>query len=167
LAVFVEGNLGGLLSRDLLALAETASWSAKTKAKVVEDDFRESGRRMILNFGHTYGHAVEGYNRFRVSHGNAVALGMRLATEISRNRGLLDSESAARIDATLLRIVPKSVAAPSAEDAWDLMLHDKKIRKGKVIFVLLDGVGTAVCVDDVSQKELSGALKKLEEKSNG
>jgi 3-dehydroquinate synthase len=167
LAGLIESNVKMLLSGDLLTLSETATRSAAIKAKIVSEDFRESGRRMILNFGHTYGHAVEGYNRFRVSHGTAVALGMRVATEISRSRGLLDSKSAATIDAVLTRVVPKSVPAPPAAEAWDLMLHDKKIRKGNIVFVLPDGVGKAVCVDDVTLAEISRALKKLEETNRG
>jgi shikimate kinase / 3-dehydroquinate synthase len=161
LAELVDGHAGELLAGDLPLLGQVVSLSAGTKADVVSRDFRESGLRRILNFGHTFGHAVEGYHRYKVSHGDSVALGMIVATLVSEARGLISRETRESIVRTIRRISPRQVACPPLAEAWEIMLQDKKIRRGRMVFVLLQGIGTPVCVEDVSQDELSAALSRL------
>jgi len=84
------------------------------------------GLRRILNYGHTYGHAVEGWHKYRVSHGQSVAAGMLVATEISRGRGLIEAVWAERITATVLAMAPRRFPLPDAAAAWPLMTNDKK-----------------------------------------
>jgi shikimate kinase/3-dehydroquinate synthase len=156
----LESDLTRLLAGDLPGLAETAWASAKVKAEVVRDDFREEDRRRVLNLGHTLGHALEGVSRFRLSHGQAVALGLMVAVELSRGRGLLDDETADRILKTLSRLAPRRTAWPSAEQAWELMALDKKNRGGRVCFILLAGVGRPLIVDDVTVLELAAAMSR-------
>ncbi|MEJ2718614.1 MAG: 3-dehydroquinate synthase [Deltaproteobacteria bacterium] len=167
LASLIERETRNLRSGDLQLLAEVASLSARSKAHVVAQDFREAGRRRILNFGHTFGHAVEAFHRFRISHGQSVALGMIAATRLSEARGLLSSDAAERIISTTREISPYDVAPPPPDEAWEQMRHDKKIKGGKMVFVLIEGIGQAVCVDDVSRQEVAAAFRRIEEKSDG
>ncbi|MFH1138413.1 MAG: bifunctional shikimate kinase/3-dehydroquinate synthase [Pseudomonadota bacterium] len=162
LAAFVENDLEGLLSRDLPLLFKLAAWSARTKADVVGRDFRESGSRAILNFGHTFGHAIEGWHNYKISHGRAVAMGLRVAVLVSKNRGLLPGVEADRIQKTLGLIMANKHAWPPLDQAWELMKHDKKIRQGRMVFVLLEGPGRPVLSHDVLPEELARALSELE-----
>jgi shikimate kinase/3-dehydroquinate synthase len=164
LTELIEKNTSCLMSGDQLLLAQVANMSARNKAEVVAKDFREKGTRMILNFGHTFGHAMESYHSFEVSHGTCVAVGMNIATEISRSRQLISDEISNSILSTLRHISPIDVSLPTAIQAWDIMQHDKKIRKGRIIFVLLEGIGKAVCVDDVTKNELDAAILATKEK---
>nr|WP_319775896.1 bifunctional shikimate kinase/3-dehydroquinate synthase [uncultured Sphaerochaeta sp.] len=158
LAELVTARLKHLLAGDLIGLARTAHLSARAKARVVAEDFRESGRRMILNFGHTYGHAVEGFNRFKISHGQSVAAGMVVAINLSQARGLLTDDKANQMREVLSVLTPDRRFWPGAAEAWRVMTHDKKNRGGKVLFVLLDDVAQPVIVEDVTQTELARTI---------
>lgn len=167
LADLIEREASALIAGDQPLLAEVGVMSARTKADVVSRDFKESGLRRILNFGHTFGHAVEGYHRFKVSHGQSVGLGMVVAAGLSEARSLIPAEVAERIVSTVKRISPYPVECPPIEAAWEIMLHDKKIRGGRMVFVLLEGVGRPICVDDVSREELAAAAARAEEDYHG
>jgi 3-dehydroquinate synthetase len=167
LADLVETETGPLVRGDLLLLGDVACRAARAKAQVVEGDFRESHTRMILNFGHTFGHAVESFHRFRVSHGKCVSIGMALATEISLGRDLIHGSQAERMNRTLRRIAPYRVELPPEEVAWDFMRHDKKNRNQQTVFVLTEGPGKPLIVSDVSREEFSLALRKLRGRLNG
>lgn len=126
-------------------------WSAAIKAAIVSEDERESDRRMLLNYGHTLGHAIEavtGYSTYL--HGEAVALGMHAAGLMSVELGMLsreDFESQQR----LLRAcgLPETATGISVDAVLDATLHDKKVSGGRVRWVLLEGIGAAVVRDDV------------------
>jgi 3-dehydroquinate synthase len=167
LTELIEEHASALMRGDLALLARVAQLSARIKAEVVSSDFRESGLRRILNFGHTFGHAVESHHRFQVSHGRAVALGMRVAAEISRARGLISSDMVARISSTLGVIAPYRVTMPPLDQAWKIMQQDKKIRRGKIVFVLLEEIGKAICVEDLSKAELASAVRRVQESKDG
>ncbi len=161
LAALVEQEAQALLDGDQPLLAEVADSAARTKAQIVSSDFRESGLRRILNFGHTYGHGVEGACRFGISHGQAVAEGMKVAAELSAARGLIPRDLAARITETVRVLSPEDIDMPRFDDVWEIMRHDKKIKAGRLVFVLLEGVGRAVCVDDVSREELKDVVDRV------
>ncbi len=167
LAREIEENPDRLLKGDQLLMADIARRSARAKAGVVERDFKESGERMLLNFGHTYGHAVESFYRHKVSHGRCVALGMEVAASLSQARGLISKERFDRISSALALISPEDLEAPSAKDAWQIALQDKKIRKGNVVFVLLKGDKETAIVDDVTEDELSVAIERVRLRKNG
>ncbi len=167
LADLIHSEPHALLAGDLLLLAKVVRLSASTKGDVVNQDFRESGLRRILNFGHTFGHAVEGWHHFRVSHGQAVAVGMIVAAGISRARGLIGYDLFDLIAGTVRLITPQRVQCPPADEAWEIMRHDKKILRGRLIFVLLEGVGRTICVDDVSKTELESVLEQIREVLHG
>jgi 3-dehydroquinate synthetase len=162
LAGFVRDYLQPILAGDLPAMARAAGLSARVKARVVSRDFREAGLRRILNLGHTYGHAVEGVNRFRVSHGRAVAAGIMAAAAVSEGRSLLDGEAAGEIMRAMKPLAPKPDKWPRAREAWRVMVHDKKNQNRRVLYVLLEQPGRAIWVDDVGPDELQRALERME-----
>lgn len=140
---WLEGNMDALLAKDADALAHAVQRSCEIKAGVVAEDEREAGRRAILNFGHTFGHAIEnclGYGEWL--HGEAVAAGMVMAAELSR----LDDSEAARIRALIsnggLPVAPPGVGA---EKLLQAMGRDKKVLNKALRFVLLKQLGDA-CV---------------------
>jgi 3-dehydroquinate synthetase len=160
LAAFIESHLPHLLAGDLPALAAVARACAEAKGEVVTADFRERGLRRVLNLGHTYGHAVETWHRYRVSHGQSVAAGLIVMAELSRARGLIDSDLADRAIRTLRGLLRRRVELPTAAQAWPIMLDDKKASAGRLTFVLLTGLGSHACVDDVTPAELAAACAR-------
>ncbi len=167
LAGFIETDITPLLRGDMLCLARLVRLSASTKVEIVGKDFKESGLRRILNFGHTYGHAVESFSNYRLSHGTAVAVGMMVAISLSERRGMISSAVSESILTTLSRFVAGPVLAPPSEEAWEIMMNDKKNRNGRVNFVLLEGVSSPICVDDVTPDELAKAVREVEALKNG
>ncbi|MCF8123154.1 MAG: bifunctional shikimate kinase/3-dehydroquinate synthase [Desulfarculaceae bacterium] len=158
LARLCQEDMALLLGGEVLGLAQVVRRSVRAKAGVVGQDFREGGRRAILNFGHTYGHALEGWHRYRLGHGQSVAGGMLVAAALSAQRGLLARDQAESIYHTVKPLLPVDLAWAPADEAWEIMLDDKKNIKGKVRFVLLKEVGQPVVVDDVTPAELATAL---------
>jgi 3-dehydroquinate synthase len=138
----IENNHDGILKRDPELLSMCISMAVNFKAAVVSEDEKESGSRRILNFGHTYGHAIEAYKSFR--HGYAVASGMELASNFSLTRGLITSAEYDRVIALL-----KSFRLLRRHDIPDdqinqLIMRDKKKSGSEVYFVFLDGIGKAI-----------------------
>ena len=136
------------------------------KAGVVARDERETGERALLNLGHTFGHALEAGAGFsgRLLHGEAVALGMVLAFEFSARKGLIGDGDAARARAHLaavglpthLKQVPGGV--PGLDALMDLIAQDKKVKRGKLTFILVRGIGQAFVENDVSAAEVRAFL---------
>lgn len=142
---WIEANLDLLLARDKPALAYAIRRCCEIKAWVVGQDERESGLRAILNFGHTFGHAVEaalGYGEWL--HGEAVGCGMVLAADLSRRMGFIDQVYSRRI-ADLVARAGLPVMAPAIEVATylELMRVDKKADAGNINFVLIEAPGRA------------------------
>ncbi|MBU6259577.1 MAG: 3-dehydroquinate synthase, partial [Burkholderiales bacterium] len=151
---WIEAHLDALRAGDLDALAQAVQRSCEIKAAVVGADERESGLRAILNFGHTFGHAIEAATAYeRYLHGEAVAIGMRLAAELSARIGLLAAGVPARITA-LLAAAGLPVEAPrvGAGRAMSLMRMDKKVLAGAVRVVLLRSLGAAEVTADYPGK---------------
>ena len=149
---WLEANIDKLLARDRAALSHAVRRSCELKAQVVAADERETGLRAILNFGHTFGHAIEtgvGYGEWL--HGEAVAAGMVMAAELSARAGTLSRKETTRVRALIERAglpVRGPVLAP--EKFLDLMQVDKKAAGGKVRFILLEGLGRAVLRGDLA-----------------
>jgi len=135
--------------------------SVRIKAEVVSADEREGDLRRILNFGHTYGHALEaetGYARFL--HGEAVAFGMRAATHLALLTGLLEAEDARRIIDTVDRYGPiPTLEGVSAEAIVNRLASDKKTLQGKVHFVLPERIGQVRIVSGVDQSAVVEAAR--------
>jgi 3-dehydroquinate synthase len=137
--------------------------ACRIKADVVGADEREAGPRRILNFGHTAGHAIEAVTKFRrFRHGEAVGYGMLVAAEIAVARGALadrDRQALADLVASLGPLPP--IADISPAHMIDAMKHDKKMMAGRLHFVLPTMVGATTIVDDVTEKEIGDALKRV------
>ncbi|MBN3033572.1 MAG: 3-dehydroquinate synthase [Candidatus Saganbacteria bacterium] len=137
--------------------------SAKIKALVVEKDERETKARMVLNFGHTVGHALESLTRYRAyNHGEAVAIGMRAAAKIARRLKLLDEEVEARLTALLEKLgLPTEIAGLPAKKIVDALAIDKKVIGGRVNFVLPERLGKVVIRDDVPLTLVKNVLNEM------
>jgi 3-dehydroquinate synthase len=132
-----------LLALDRDALAEAVIRSVQIKAEVVAEDERETGRRAVLNFGHTIGHAVEAVGGYKIAHGEAVAIGMRAEAELGVRLGVTDASECARLASGLQAFgLPVSIPVdlPAAR-LVDAMRHDKKVRGGVVHVTLMRRVG--------------------------
>lgn len=154
---WLENNMPALLARDPEALAHAVQRSCEIKAEVVAEDEREAGRRAILNFGHTFGHAIEhcqGYGEWL--HGEAVAAGMVMAAELSG----IGADEADRLRALLqaanLPVAPPAVGSQAMLDAMGM---DKKVLGKKLRFVVLDHLGLARVTDSYDRSRLDEVLE--------
>lgn len=143
---WIEANVQALLRRDAAAVAHAVRRSCEIKAQVVAADERESGLREILNFGHTFGHAIEAATGFGTwLHGEAVACGMGLASALSARLGQVSPEFVERLHALLGQFALPMRPPDLAPETWlELMRRDKKAQAGQIRFVVLRGVGEAV-----------------------
>jgi 3-dehydroquinate synthase len=152
--------------------------SCRAKAAIVARDERETGDRALLNLGHTFGHALEAATGFsdRLFHGEGVAIGMVLAAEFSASLGMIPASDAARVKRHLADVgLPthlQDIAGFAQEGLADadallaLMAQDKKVRRGKLTFILLEAVGRAVIVKDVDPSRVRDFLQaKLKSKT--
>lgn len=150
LFAWLEANMDALLAREPQALAHAVKRSCEIKASVVGADEREAGLRAILNFGHTFGHAIEAGMGYGVwLHGEGVAAGMVMAAELSRRLGLVDAAFVQRLRSLTERAgLPARGPVLDAQDNagryLQLMRVDKKAEAGAIRFVLIDGPGRAV-----------------------
>lgn len=142
---WLEHNMTALRARDAAALTHAIVRSCEIKAEVVAQDERESGLRAILNFGHTFGHAIEagmGYGAWL--HGEAVGAGMVLAADLSHRLGQLSAEEVERIRAlTEVAGLPTVPPPLGVDEMIQMMRLDKKSSAGQIQFVLLNGIGKA------------------------
>jgi 3-dehydroquinate synthase len=156
---WIEANIGKLLARDAEALAHAIKRSCEIKAEVVRQDEREGGLRAILNFGHTFGHAIEaglGYGTWL--HGEAVGCGMVMAAELSQRLGYIDAAAKARLAALVQAAGLPTVAPDLGAERWiELMLVDKKNEAGQIKFILLKPLGTAI-ITTVPQQTLIDSI---------
>jgi 3-dehydroquinate synthase len=141
---WIEQNIGKLVARDPAALAHAIARSCEIKANVVRQDEREGGLRAILNFGHTFGHAIEnglGYGSWL--HGEAVGCGMVMAADLSCRLGLIDQATVARMRALVAAAGLPTVAPDLGAARWlELMEVDKKNEGGEIKFILLKPLGS-------------------------
>ncbi|MGC4090751.1 MAG: 3-dehydroquinate synthase [Polyangiaceae bacterium] len=147
-------------SRDLLI--EIVRRSIRVKARIVSADERESGLRAVLNLGHTVGHALEavaGYTR--LTHGEAVSLGLVAALRIGVTLGLTPKPLAERIESLLARLgLPVDLSAEPLDDAVRLIAHDKKRKAGKVTFIVARGLGDVTTLD-IPLSDLERIVREL------
>jgi len=157
---WLEDNIGRLLAREPQALGYAIRRSCETKAAIVARDEREQGERALLNFGHTFGHAIEagaGYGAWL--HGEAVGVGMLLAAQLSQRIGKLPATDVDRLRDLLLRAgLPVEPPRLGAARALELMRMDKKVRAGQVRLVLLERLGAAVFTADYPADALESLL---------
>ncbi len=157
---WLESNIQRLVRREPEALAYAIERSCSTKAEIVALDEREEGLRALLNFGHTFGHAIEAGLGFGAwLHGEAVAAGMVLAARLSQKLGLIGADEVSRT-CRLLSAAGLPIDAPElgVERYLELMGHDKKVRGGRNRFILLRQIGGAFVSEDVGRAALADVL---------
>jgi len=159
----LSGSLTAIFARDVEVLTPIIADCCRIKADVVMSDEREHGRRRVLNFGHTMGHALEAvskYRRFR--HGEAVGLGMLAAAELSHARGEFSADDLQALRDVITHMGPLPATSDlKVSDALDAILLDKKIAAGTLHFVLPTAIGSTRIATDVTRKELSAALRTI------
>ena len=159
--LWLEENIEKILSRDKSALSYAVHRSCSNKAEVVAADERESGERALLNLGHTFGHAIEtgmGYGEWL--HGEAIAAGTLIASELSCNLGWLDQKAVERIERIYVRAgLPVSAPRLGVSRYLELMRHDKKVQDGKLRLVLLKNIGTAVVSEQATVEQIGAAIE--------
>jgi 3-dehydroquinate synthase len=164
---WLEQNWPGVFSGERGKRRHAVETSARAKARIVEQDEREeSGMRALLNLGHTFGHAVEAHAGYsdRLLHGEAIAIGMRLAFAFSAELGLCPEGDAARLEGHLATVgLPTRISAipgtkPTPDDLLRLMAQDKKVKGGKLALVLVHGIGAAFVERDVPLPRLTEFL---------
>ncbi len=159
---WLENHIEALLRRDSASLTEAIVRSCQNKADIVALDERESGIRALLNLGHTFGHAIETATHYCTwLHGEAVAVGICMATDLSRRLGWIDVATQQRIVDLIRRAQLPTMPPPpmTAADFRRLMAVDKKVQHGQLRFILLKRVGEAVMVSDSIERELSMTLQ--------
>jgi 3-dehydroquinate synthase len=159
---YMEANRALIDRREPAALEKIVAASVRMKAEVVGLDERESGLRMILNFGHTIGHAIEAMAGFgALLHGEAIAWGMLIALEASRARGWLKAADAERAGKLIRALAPPPPPRWRGERLLAAASSDKKNRAGVRRFVLLKGIGGAVVTEDVTDSEVLAAIESI------
>jgi 3-dehydroquinate synthase len=157
---WLEANIEKVLQRERGALMRAVKRCCELKAAIVAADERESGARALLNFGHTFGHAIEagtGYGAWL--HGEAIAAGMVMAAELSKNLALIDRADVARVRSLLSRAgLPVSGPPLAPERLMELMAGDKKAAQGKLRLVLLQSLGHAVLQGGVDDRQVRQAI---------
>lgn len=157
---FMERNVDAILKRDSKALEYVISASIRMKADVVGIDEKESGLRMILNFGHTIGHAIEAATHYRkLLHGEAIAWGMLAALQLGRMRKTISPAHADRVERTIFAYGPIPPFHVTADKLLDAASRDKKNRADVRRFVLPEGVGNASVLENVTDTELIAATE--------
>jgi 3-dehydroquinate synthase len=168
---WLEENGAAMIAGDAAARNYAVLACARAKAEIVAGDELEMGRRALLNLGHTFGHAIEaelGYDG-RIVHGEAVAIGMVMAFDLSQIMGLCSADDAARVrshlDGVGLPTAPPTGDGAGPKDGWDVtkfvdhMRQDKKVQNDQLTFVLAKGIGHGVVTRDVPE---SGVIELLE-----
>ena len=162
------GDGRALFGNDPSILAEAVERSVRAKAAIVERDETETGDRMLLNLGHTFGHALEAWAGYssRLLHGEAVAIGMAQAFRFSERQGLCAKGTAARVETHLQAVgLPTRIEnipgpeRPDADRLLRLMAQDKKVRAGQMTFILVRAIGEAFVTRDVDPAALRAFLE--------
>ena len=157
---WIENNIAALLAKEPAAIAHAIKRSCEIKAEVVRQDEREGGIRAILNFGHTFGHAIEAGLGFGTwLHGEAVGCGMVMAADLSQRLGYIDASSCERIRRLVAAAGLPVVAPDLGQATWrELMEVDKKNEGGVICFILLRPLGTA-CITTAPDQALAATLE--------
>lgn len=159
---WLEANMDKLMSRDNDALVYAIERSCQDKADIVAADEREGGKRALLNLGHTFGHAIEasaGYGKWL--HGEAVGTGMLMAADLSMRMGWLDEQALRRTEDIIDRaaLPTRAPAYMDYDHFMERMSVDKKVRDGKVNFILLKAIGDAIVTNEFDESQLRDTIE--------
>ena len=160
---FIEKNIDKIINLDLEILKKTIKRSCEIKAKIIMGDEKEKGIRKILNYGHTIGHAIEAALNYKISHGNAIAIGMSYAAKLSAKKGFLHEGSVIRQNNLLEHIeLPHRLSHHKLKPRKILenIQYDKKMMDGKINFVLLNSIGDAFVSDEITLDDIKHILEE-------
>jgi 3-dehydroquinate synthase len=160
---WLDRNMAKLLARDLDSLTYAIARSCEIKATVVAKDEREQNLRAILNFGHTFGHAIEAATAYEAYlHGEAVGLGMLVAANLSHRLGLIDGAIKDRVRDILVKAgLPTETPRVGAAKVLELIQMDKKVQAGALRLVLLEKLGRAIVTSEYRQAALDATLNEF------
>jgi 3-dehydroquinate synthase len=159
---YIDNNSEKILSLDSEVMEHITSSNCIIKGGVVEKDEKETGLRVILNFGHTIGHAVESQLNFKLLHGECVSIGMVGAFKLAHRMGMVDKDQVSKVSGLLERLgLPIKVSGADVESLYNQMFYDKKVRDGKLLFILPRNIGQVeqlIISDEVMVKEVLAEL---------
>lgn len=160
---FVEERFHEVLARDEDAVREVVRRSIEIKADVVGEDERETGRRALLNFGHTFGHALEKmYNYSGILHGEGIFWGIRCAIDLGFEAGFVPAELKPRYDRAASKIIyPNLPSKPDVESLFSYMFSDKKTEAGKLRFVVPTTIGESIVSSAVTKDQVISVMKRI------
>jgi 3-dehydroquinate synthase len=161
---FIEKNVKSLMNMDKSLVIDAIYQSCKDKANIVAEDELESGKRALLNLGHSFGHAIEnamGYGNYL--HGEAIAIGMFMAAVMSEKEGFIDQSQVSRVKSILenCELPTRLTGKINFSDFSKSMSVDKKVLKGKIRLVLLKPIGKAFVIDDYHKEFLDQTIKEF------
>jgi 3-dehydroquinate synthase len=158
LFAFLEDRAQDALTLEPSVIERIIYDSVQLKSAIVNRDEKEQGERRKLNFGHTFGHAIE--KTVGLSHGEAVSVGMVVASALSVRRGLLTEDEAARVEGLLRKLKLPTTIRGNPDKILEALRKDKKREGVRVHFVLLEGIGRAI-IEEISLDELRGVIADL------
>lgn len=159
---YLEYNIKKVHSFDEDALLYIAKVNCSIKSYVVEHDERESGLRAILNFGHTFGHALESASDFSLLHGECVSAGIFAAYKMAEKLGMVDNRTAAKVAGLLRKAgLPVKIEGFDVEKVYGHMFHDKKIKNNRLVFILPKGIGDVVEISIEDQELIKSTLREI------
>ena len=164
MAVMFDKEFFENLKKGTLSLEEMIKRSVELKAEVVNQDEKEKGVRSVLNYGHTFGHVIENLTNYKTYlHGEAVAIGMVMANELSRELGYLSKDEADDIKKLLKKHdLPTEFKIPDIEEFYEHFFLDKKTADNKIKFIIPEKIGKYKIVKDVDKEKVMKVLKKFE-----
>ncbi len=160
---FIEKNINSILSYDLKVLKKIIKTSCEIKASIVSQDEKEKGIRKFLNYGHTIGHAIESALGYKISHGQAISIGMSYAAKLSAKMGYLHEGSVIRQNNLLEYIgLPHRLSHHKLKprDVLKFIQYDKKIINAKINFILLKSLGDVFISDEVTLDDIKSILEE-------
>lgn len=164
---WLERHIDDLVGRDPERLAEAVYRSCEHKARIVASDEKEQGERALLNLGHTFGHAIESYMGYGVwLHGEAVAVGMVMAADLSQRLGWISTDDLERTKKIIQRAhLPVKCPAIPLDEFLGFMAHDKKVLNGQLRLVLMSSLGKAIITKDFDVELMKQAILANQEKA--
>lgn len=164
---YLEDHTEALKARDMTVLKTVVTRCCEIKAEVVSQDEREQGIRAILNYGHTFGHAIEKLTNYETfSHGIAVSLGMRVAGHLAAELGMWSHTENDRQTRLLDSLDFPKYFDVNVEQAWEAMGIDKKVEQGKRIYILPETMGKVSKVTNASIEQIEAAWKVIAKPSS-
>lgn len=163
---YVDYNIKKVFNFDENVLQYLAKMNCSIKGSVVEKDEKESGLRAILNFGHTIGHAVESVSDFSLMHGECISVGMMGAYKLAQDLEMIDEKTMAKVAATFEKAgLPVKLPGFDVNRVYETMFHDKKVKSGKLSFILPKAIGEVIECSLEDEELVKGALAWLFEQA--